>query len=83
MLMGQGFLCGMLYNTVDKYVSVFYNEGIAGLLIDTADIENGFGRHIYIFRPVDRLEKARLWLRCLFIFELFFHTATTLAKFAV
>ena len=47
------------------------------------EIPNGFGRHIYIWGPVESIAKGRLWLKGLFVFEIFFHTATTLSKFAM
>ncbi|KAF6223058.1 hypothetical protein HO133_001110 [Letharia lupina] len=47
------------------------------------EIPNGFGRHIYVFGPVLSIEKGKLFLKGLFVFEIFFHTATTLSKFAI
>ena len=50
----------------------------------SAEIPNGYGRHIYIWHPDDMIiYKKRLWLKGLFIFELFFHTSTTLSKFSM
>ncbi|KAL8958011.1 MAG: hypothetical protein Q9183_005920, partial [Haloplaca sp. 2 TL-2023] len=42
----------------------------------------GYGRHIYIWGEVEGPQKARRWLRILYVFELFFHTSTTLAKYS-
>ena len=48
------------------------------------ELRSGFGRHIYIYDdPVVRAEKAGSYLREQYVFEIFFHTATTLSKFAM
>lgn len=52
-------------------------------LIKIAELPEGFGRHIYIFAPADRIVKTRLWLKSLFVFEIFFHIATSLSKIAM
>ena len=52
-------------------------------LIRLTEIPDGFGRHIYIFAPDERVEKIRSWLKDLFVFEIFFHIATTLSKLAM
>ncbi|KAL8821238.1 MAG: hypothetical protein Q9191_007351 [Dirinaria sp. TL-2023a] len=56
---------------------------VVGVLIWLIELPNGYGRHIYIWEPEDRIAKGRRWLKGQFVFELFFHTSTSLAKFAV
>ena len=73
----------MLHHMVDRYSVAFEISTAVGSLIAVAEIPNGFGRHIYIFGPVEGLEKTKSWMKGLFVFELVFHTATTLSKFAM
>ena len=57
---------------------------VAEWLIKNVEIRNGYGRHIYIYDdPAVRAEKSSSWLKGLYTFEFFFHTATTLSKFAM
>ncbi len=53
------------------------------MLISLAEIHNGLGRHIYVFGPVDGIERGKMVLKGLFVFEIFFHTATTFSKLSV
>ena len=48
-----------------------------------AEIRNGYGRHIYVWPTNIMLEKVRRWLRVFVVFELMFHTATTLSKYSM
>lgn len=82
-LIALGILKCMLYTLLDRYVWHVRISTIAKSLIKITEIPEGFGRHIYIFAPADRVGKTRVWLRDLFVFELFFHIATTLSKIAV
>lgn len=52
-------------------------------LIYSIELHNGFGRHIFIYSPDEQIIKASAWLRGLWVFELVFHTATTISKFAM
>ncbi|KAL8644847.1 MAG: hypothetical protein Q9210_007041 [Variospora velana] len=52
-------------------------------LIVSAEINHGFGRHIYIYGEPDAMVKARLWLRTLYVFETMYHTSTTFAKYSI
>ncbi|KAL8847939.1 MAG: hypothetical protein Q9221_007004 [Calogaya cf. arnoldii] len=46
-------------------------------------LERGYGRHIYIWGPVEGPLKMRQWRKVFYVFELFFHTSTTLAKYSI
>ncbi|KAL8645707.1 MAG: hypothetical protein Q9226_007179 [Calogaya cf. arnoldii] len=46
-------------------------------------LEHGYGRHIYIWGPVEGPLKMRQWRKIFYVFELFFHTSTTLAKYSI
>ena len=59
------------------------NQMAGGLTYLLTEIPNGFGRHIDIFSPAQRVVNTRLWLKGLFVFQIMAHTATTLAKFAM
>ncbi|KAL8977121.1 MAG: hypothetical protein Q9205_007013, partial [Flavoplaca limonia] len=47
------------------------------------ELKNGYGRHIYIWGEVEGPLKMRQWRKILYVFELFFHTSTTLAKYSI
>ncbi|KAL8722461.1 MAG: hypothetical protein Q9225_001083 [Loekoesia sp. 1 TL-2023] len=46
-------------------------------------LEYGFGRHIYIWGNVEGPQKARQWYKILYIFELFYVTGSTVAKYSI
>lgn len=73
----------MLHHIVHRYVSVFQIYLVIAMLISLAEIHNGLGRHIYVFGPVDGIERGKMVLKGLFVFEIFFHTATTFSKLSV
>ena len=73
----------MLYHVFDRYVMVLRLWTTTQSLTRIVEIPDGFGRHIDIFPPGDRIGKTRSWLKCLFVFEVFFHIATTLSKVAM
>ena len=81
--MALGLLQCVLYTLLDRYLLHCRTSTIPESLIKIAEIPYGFGRHIYIFAPADRVENTRVWLRDLFLFELFFHIATAFSKIAV
>ena len=47
------------------------------------ELKHGYGRHIYIWGPIEGPLKVRQWRKILYVFELFFHTSTTLAKYSM
>ena len=47
------------------------------------EIPNGFGRHIYIWRPDEGVRKTRMLLMAEYVFELILTTATGVSKFAM
>ncbi|KAL8858723.1 MAG: hypothetical protein Q9178_004811 [Gyalolechia marmorata] len=59
---------------------VFSTFGCVLLLIE---LQHGYGRHIYIWGPIEGPLKVRQWRKILYVFELFFHTSTTLAKYSM
>ena len=73
----------MLRYIVHRYVSVLQIYLVIDVLIRLAEVRNGFGRHIYVFGPVDAIERGKIVLKGLFVFEIFFHTATTFSKLSV
>lgn len=72
-----------MHITVNRYGLGFLFHSIACWLIRTTDRSDGYGRHIYIYGPVEQVEKVTSFLKRLYVFELIFHTATGLAKFAM
>ncbi|KAL8890628.1 MAG: hypothetical protein Q9192_005843 [Flavoplaca navasiana] len=46
-------------------------------------LKNGYGRHIYIWGDVEGPLKERQWRKISYVFELLFHTSTTLAKYSI
>ena len=74
----------VVHNLADRYVLVRKIQTLIDKLIGASEIRNGYGRHIYLYDDLaERAKKQQLWLKGLFVFELLFHTATSLSKFAM
>ncbi|MDI1491216.1 MAG: hypothetical protein OHK93_002423 [Ramalina farinacea] len=73
---------GYWWDDVWAVIAMLFSN--ACIIILFCELPNGYGRHIYIWQPATELaRKERSWLRTFFVFELFFHTATTLSKFSI
>ncbi|KAL8755696.1 MAG: hypothetical protein Q9184_004724 [Pyrenodesmia sp. 2 TL-2023] len=66
----------------DHLAVIAYVSDLLPLILWFVSLKYGFGRHIYIFGD-EAPTRSRDWLRILWIFELAFHTTTTLAKYSI
>ena len=82
LLTSLGVLQRVLHHFTVGCALVFPISMTVSWLIDVVEIHDGLGRHIDSLGP-DLDAKARLELKDEFVFELFFHTATGLSKFAM
>ncbi len=66
----------------DHLAVIAYISDLLPFILWFVSLKYGFGRHIYIFGD-EGPARSRDWLRILWIFELAFHTTTTLAKYSI
>ncbi|KAI4187695.1 MAG: hypothetical protein L6R41_002641 [Letrouitia leprolyta] len=67
----------------DYFAVIAWLSDLAPFILWFVALKYGFGRHIYIYGTADGPTNARQFLKILYVFELAFHTTTTLAKYSI
>ncbi|CAL8579308.1 hypothetical protein XPA_005058 [Xanthoria parietina] len=67
----------------DHFSVIAWAFSTFGCVLLLIELQHGYGRHIYIWGPVEGPLKLRQWRKVFYAFELFFHTSTTLAKYSI